>query len=153
MKKNVNILLVVFVLIFSIFSIKTNAQQTDENTFIINKYFQNINNAQIVPTTNNYTNQNLTVNKYANNAELYILQSGNFNYVNINSGTNSQNINQVGDKNSYEFISFYGRDDLNFEAQQIGNNNYIQVLGENSLINNMKIIQKSDFKTITIKNF
>jgi len=134
-----------------LFSFKMNAQQVDENTLAINRYFQNINFEESLLTLNNKSTQ-LNYNT-PNNTELNILQSGNFNVINIKSTENNQNVDQVGDYNSYDFISFYGRTDLNFEVQQVGNNNLIQVLGENSLIDNMKIIQKSDFKTITITNF
>jgi len=148
--KKFNIISVLFVLV--LFSLKSNAQQTDENTLIINRYFQSLNSEQILLTENNLKYAQSDLNT-PNSTEINILQSGNFNNININSSANNQSIGQVGNYNSYEFISFYGRDDLNFEAQQIGENNLIQILGENSLINNMKIIQKSDFKTITITNY
>lgn len=149
MKKFSNILSLGFVLIgFSFLQI--NAQQTDENTFVINKYFQNINSEIQLPST---SNENLAQYGYQNSAELNILQSGNYNYINVKTNANNQNVGQQGNYNNYEFISFYGRDDLNFEVKQIGNGNSIQILGENSIIDNMKIIQKSDYKTITISNY
>ena len=138
--------------IISLFSLEINAQQTDENTLIINRYFQNINFEQALLEENN-SNREFSSFDSPNNTELNILQSGDFNLINIKSTVNNQSVNQLGNYNNYEFISFYGRDDLNLEVQQIGNNNLIQVLGENSIINNMKIIQKSDFKTITITNY
>jgi len=101
----------------------------------------------------NLTEEELRNFNAVNNAELNILQSGNYNLINVKTNSNNQNVGQVGNYNSYEFISYYGRDDLNFEVQQIGSGNFIQVLGENSLINNMKIIQKSNSKTITITNY
>ncbi len=140
------------ILLMLSFITKINAQQTDENTLIITKYFQNNTTAQTLGTIN-LTNQASANSKAITNSELNILQNGNYNLVNIKTTTNNQNIAQVGNNNSYEFISYYGRDDLNFGAQQIGNGNFIQILGENSLINNMKIIQKSDYKTITITNY
>lgn len=149
MKKFSNILSLGFVLIgFSFLQI--NAQQSDENTFVINKYFQNINSEIQLPST---SNENLAQYGYQNSAELNILQSGNYNYINVKTNANNQNVGQQGNYNNYEFISFYGRDDLNFEVKQIGNGNSIQILGENSIIDNMKIIQKSDYKTITISNY
>ncbi|NLP58077.1 hypothetical protein [Lutibacter sp. B1] len=155
MKNNRNILLIIF-LVFCVLSFKINAQQTDENTYIINKYFQNINNSeQLLGTESKSLNQNQEPINYniANKADLNIVQFGNYNYINVKSNSINQDIGQVGNYNNYEFLTYYGRSDLNFEVQQIGNNNYIQVLGENSLIDNMKIIQKSDFKTITITNY
>lgn len=152
MKKSGNIF-VLSLLIISLFSIKIAAQQTDENTLIINRYFHNISAEQAQLNNGNLTEQELRNLNAVNNAELNILQSGNYNLINVKTNSNNQNVGQVGDYNSYEFISYYGRDDLNFEVQQIGSDNFIQVLGENSLINNMKIIQKSNSKTITITNY
>ena len=151
MKKFSVIVNYLVLIVIGLFSFKMNAQQVDENTLAINRYFQNINFEESLLTLNNKSTQ-LNYNT-PNNTELNILQSGNFNVINIKSTENNQNVDQVGDYNSYDFISFYGRTDLNFEVEQVGNNNLIQVLGENSLIDNMKIIQKSDFKTITITNF
>jgi len=151
--KKIDTIFVLCLLLISVFSFKITAQQTDENTLIINRYFQNITAEQAQLNNVNFTDQEIKNYNAVNNAELNILQSGNYNFVNIQTTANSQNIGQVGDYNSYEFISYYGRDDLNFEVQQVGRGNFIQVLGENSLINNMKIIQKSDYKTITITNY
>jgi hypothetical protein len=151
MKKNTNTSILLAAVI-ALFTYNVSSQQIDENTLVINKYFQNVNAEETLPLLTNISQTQENLNTQ-NNIELSILQAGNYNIVNINSTVNSQNINQLGNSNSYEFISFYGRNDLNFEAQQIGNNNFIQVLGENSIINNMKIIQKSDFKTITITNY
>ncbi len=152
MKKTTNIVLVFF-LIIGLSSFKLVAQQTDENTHAINSYFQNVNATKALLVNTNIKNQDLAKYNALNNAELHILQSGNYNLINIKTNANSLNVGQLGNYNSYEFISFYGRNDLNFEVQQIGNNNFIQVLGENALINNMKIIQKSNFKTIIITNY
>ena len=140
MKKFSNIYSLVFLLI-GISSLQINAQQSDENTFVINKYFQNINSENQLPS--NLTNENLAKYQAQNNAELNILQSGNYNYINVKTNANNQSVGQQGNYNNYEFISFYGNDNLNFEVRQIGNGNSIQILGENSIIDNMKIIQKS----------
>lgn len=143
-------------LIFGIISIsflKINAQNTDENTFIIDQYFnngplENVLNANFNPANELFTANNISGKTYVN-----ISQVGNNNVVDVKANSEIQNINQKGNKNNYEFISFYGRNDLNFEIQQLGNSNLIQVLGENSLINNLKIIQKSNFKSITVTNY
>ena len=152
MKKK-NYILVLYLVFFGLISFQLNAQISDDNTYIINKYFQNttseINSAASVIDTN----KSIAKKDNGVNSELNILQYGNYNYININTTGNKLNSSQVGNNNSYEFLTYYGRNDLNVDVQQIGNSNSVQVYGENSLINNMKIIQKSNFKTITVTNY
>ena len=145
--------ILIIVLFVNVFSYNASAQQMDENTYLINRYFQIASSGQNLLTENELLVSKAKTNNLVNNTELNILQAGNYNSINVKTSTNTQNVNQVGDYNNYEFISFYGRNDLNLEVQQIGNQNFVQILGENSLIDNMKIIQKSNFKTITITNY
>ena len=129
------------------------AQQNNENTFIINQYFQSIKteNAKIVE--GNLLNQQNINTKSNYNSEIVILQTGNYNNINVKANSKKVEINQIGNSNNYEFITYYNTNKINFEAQQIGNNNQLQVFGQNSIINNMKIVQFSNNKTITITNF
>lgn len=150
MKKNNYIKLSLTVLFFSISSLMLNAQVSDENTFIINKYFQNV--SSIESTVKQTLNTNSQKTDYAGAAELNILQSGNYNFISINQ-SNNMSVSQLGNNNSYNFSTYYGRNDLNIDVQQIGKNNAINIFGENSLINNMKIIQKSNNQSITINNY
>ncbi|SDY04557.1 hypothetical protein SAMN05444411_11511 [Lutibacter oricola] len=142
---------ILYLVLFGLITFQLNAQISDDNTYIINKYFQNttseINNTSLLNTNKSVATSSKTVN-----SDLNILQYGNFNYVNIKASGNKLNSSQVGNNNSYEFLTYYGRNDLNIDVQQIGNSNSVQVYGENSLINNMSIVQKSNFKTITIIN-
>ncbi|WP_457616959.1 hypothetical protein [Lutibacter sp.] len=152
MKKN-NTMRLLFLFIIG-FSFANVYGQADENTYIINRYFQNISNGQEqLLTSQSLFQQSLTNTDAVNAAELNILQSGNYNAINVETSGNRLNISQVGENNSYEFITYYGRGDSNFEVQQLGNNNFIQVLGENSIIDNMKILQKSNNQTITVINY
>lgn len=128
----------------------TYGQIYDENTAIITRYFQNSSSQEKSATITDEAQLN-NFRKYKSSVN--ILQDGNLNYTNINSKASELGVEQIGNNNNYEFMSYYGRDDLNFDIQQIGNNNLIQVFGENRLIDNLKIIQKSDFKTITITNY
>jgi len=144
---------ILFVCLLSVFSIKINAQLTDENTFVINQYFKNTVKHKTPVLSSDLKNVSILNYVISNNNLLNISQIGNNNHINVKANSNIQNINQNGNHNNYEFISYNGKKDLNFEIQQSGNYNLIQVLGENSIIDNLKIVQKSDFKRITITNY
>lgn len=150
MKKNNYISIVLMLFAFGFASLETYGQISDENTIAISQYFQNSNSSRGLEEkaketkTHNFAKYNSITN---------IVQVGNYNYTNINSNANSLGVQQEGNNNNYEFMTYYGRDDLNIDVQQIGNNNSIQVFGENKIIDNLKIVQKSNFKTITITNY
>jgi hypothetical protein len=148
-----NIYYILTIILLSSFTFQLKAQQIDENTAAINQYFQTI-NSQVALTDGIAVINSQSSNKnLPQNSESNIIQTGNYNYINVKTNTNNINASQIGNNNSYEFISYYGRNDLNFDILQVGNNNLIQVFGENNIINNMTIIQKSNFKTITITNY
>ena len=68
-------------------------------------------------------------------------------------GNNTEVVNQLGNKNYYSFINYYNNSPLNLNILQKGNSNNLQIYGQNSLIENMSIVQKSNSKTIIIKNY
>ncbi|REE80267.1 hypothetical protein BX611_1907 [Lutibacter oceani] len=144
---------ILFVCLLSFFSVKLYAQITDENTFIIHQYFKNTITEKAPIIYNDLKIEAALNYSISKNKLLNISQIGTNNYINVKANSNIQNINQIGNHNNYEFISYYGKKDSNFEIQQYGNYNLIQVLGENTIINNLKIVQRSDFKTITITNY
>jgi len=119
----------------------------------INQYFKNTVKHKTRVLNSDLKNVSILNYVISNNNLLNISQIGNNNHINVKANSNIQNINQNGNHNNYEFISYNGKKDLNFEIQQSGNYNLIQVLGENSIIDNLKIVQKSDFKRITITNY
>ena len=111
-----------------------------ENNFFIpeNNHLQNI--------SNNFSN--------GTGNFVSLDQIGNYNNIDIVKKFNaSQKIAQIGDRNSYNFISFYSREALNLNVLQQGNSNALHIYGENSIIKNLSIVQKSNFKTIIIKNY
>ena len=140
---------ILFILSFSFFY--GNAQEiTDENTYIINQYFQLNkesslfeNNAKT--TSNRLQSQNnfVSLNQVGNNNKIDIKQKGG----------DSQTVNQLGNNNYYNFINYYNNTPSNFNIVQQGNANNLQIYGENSIINNISIVQKSNFKTLIIKNY
>lgn len=142
-------ILFLFILSFTFFN--GNAQElTDENTYIINQYFQLNkesslfeNNAKT--TSNRLQSQNnfVSLNQVGNNNQIDIKQKGG----------DSQTVNQLGNNNYYNFINYYNNTPSNFNIVQQGNANNLQIYGENSIINNISIFQKSNFKTLIIKNY
>ncbi len=73
---------------------------------------------------------------------------------NIQSSDNFVNLNQVGNNNNYYgFINYYNKTPLNLNLLQKGNSNSLHIYGVNSIIKNISIIQKTNFKSLIIKNY
>ena len=126
--------------------LEMNAQVEDQNTRLINSYF-NLN------TNNDFVN---SFNKPEANImeSLFILQFGENNYINIDSSVKSeQKVNQIGDNNYFNYIDFYNSADMNLDIFQEGNNSSIQVYGMNSLMKDMQIKQSASDKTLIITNY
>jgi len=123
------------------------AQQTDENTLVINNYFQITNEKPIAKAT---TLSNSNAQSYVN-----LVQAGYENNVYINALQTGDNqvINQKGKQNNYEYYNYYSTENSNLNVNQVGNQNSLQIFGENSLMKNAIIIQKSNYKGIVIKNY
>lgn len=140
-----------FFLLFNLFFVNAFSQGlTDENTALINQYFQSNKDATlVVPKTNTFTNENQS---QINLVE--VNQVGNENQVDIKSNANnSQVVIQKGDQNYYNFINYYNNNPSNFNILQQGESNSLQIYGQNSIIENISIIQNSSFKTLIIKNY
>lgn len=124
-----------------------------QNNSLINPEFIhqiNINNAHEL--LKNEVSENLLTD--AQDVDLFINQIGSNNnlYIRKNS-LSSQTIEQSGENNYFSFINYYNSQPSNFEVLQHGKSNSIQIYGENSIINNLQIIQKTNFKSIIIKNY
>ena len=139
-------LLTSFVILFLIFQTSVVAQQTDETTLAINNYFQVSNEKPI----NNPSKLDGNIQSYAN-----VIQTGNENntYINSLQTGDQQVINQKGNQNNYEYYNYYSQENSNMTIHQEGNQNSLQIFGENSLMKNAIINQKSSFKSIVIKNY
>jgi hypothetical protein len=140
----------IFLFLLNLISFNGNAQQTDETTYIINKYFQLNKEASLllenkVPITfaNQYQYSSVKLNQVGNNNQIDIKSSIN----------DSQTVSQFGNNNDYQFINYYNNSPSNFNILQQGNSNSLQIYGENSLIKNMSIVQKANFETLVIKNY
>ena len=124
-----------------------NAQQIDDNSLAINNYFQ-ITSEQPDLKENNHLYSDRS--SYSN-----VIQSGDENSIYINSlqFDDNQVVKQNGNQNNYEYYNYYSKENSNLKVNQEGNQNSLQVFGENSLMKNAVINQKSDFKSIVIKNY
>ncbi len=88
------------------------------------------------------------------NSTIYFNQTGEANSLSIKSNLNdSQLINQIGNQNNYTFINYFNSNPSNMSILQQGNNNFLQIYGQNSIIKNLKIVQKSNAKTLIIRNY
>jgi hypothetical protein len=140
-----------YIFFFSIFfGIGTVYSQSlsDDNTSMINNYFQNQKNGSIlnVPTTSEV--------KQIVDADVIITQNGNYNtsYI-VCSSNEKQEINQQGNYNNYEYYTYYSTNPSQVNTLQYGDNNSVQIFGQNELAKNMTIIQNTNNQTLVIKNY
>ena len=123
------------------------SQINDENTYLINQYFQS-NNANYAKS------DNTNLGKEQNTLGVVLNQVGTNNTIDIKStSNNSQEVTQSGDGNYYKFINYYNNGSSNINILQQGTSNSLQIYGENSIIENISILQKSNNKTIIINNY
>jgi hypothetical protein len=119
---------------------------SDENTYLISQYFQQSKEMTLIEQQKKSISTNLNI--------VSLNQIGDKNQIDIKSNNNnSQEVVQKGNNNYYNFINYYNSNPSNFNILQQGNSNSLQIYGENSIIENMSILQKSNFKTIIITNY
>lgn len=88
------------------------------------------------------------------NHQLVITQIGDGNLLSVRTGVKDfQKINQKGNRNYYNFINYYNSRPSNVNILQQGEGNSLHIYGKNSFMDKIKIYQKSDYKSITIRNF
>jgi len=139
--------LIAFIVLVVAFQATIAAQQTDENTLIINTYFQAVSE---MPVEKQATLPNTDGQSFVN-----LVQMGNENSIYIKSlqtGDN-QEVSQVGNQNNYEYYNYYNKENSNLNVNQEGTLNSLQVFGENSLMKDATINQRSNFKSVVIKNY
>ena len=125
------------------------AQFSDENTELINQYFQlNVLSTEVTEPINEISN-------YNSGSFVEVVQTGIENNIRINSLQNGdeQIVNQKGNKNNYEYYNYYSQENSAMQVNQNGTANSVQVFGENSLMKDAVINQKSDFNTIVVRNY
>lgn len=140
----------IFTILFGLLSYPVlMAQFSDSNTEVINQYFQvSVNDTKSAQTASDNANSKA-------GAFVEIVQTGIENNININSlqSGDEQVVTQSGQKNNYEYYNYYSNENSNMQVNQEGTLNSVQVFGENSLMKDAKINQKSDFKSIVVKNY
>lgn len=138
-------------LVFSLSFFIGYSQETNDNTYLINQYFQAEINASL---TNENGLKTQSTQENQNNNIIVIQQIGENNQIGVvKNDQDTQAVEQIGNNNYYNYINYYNNTPLNLNVIQEGNSNSLQIYGQNSIINNMSIVQKSNFKTVVIKNF
>jgi glucuronate isomerase len=143
MKIKIQLLLGLFLLFgFTMYSQKI----SDKNAFIYTELTQ-------LNTNPNYLINN-NFNSIQNNTVVTLNQLGNDNVIDLKTNLkDSQKVNQLGNKNNYTFINYYNANPSNMTILQQGNDNFLQVYGQNSLMSKISIIQKTNAKTLIVKNY
>ena len=145
--KNKYIIVGVVLILFSINVIGQNL--TDNNSTLIENYFNN-SSQQVVPLNP----KGKGIANYKINTDITITQKGNYNRSSILSHSkNKQTLSQIGDRNNYEYFSYYNSNPSTVNTLQQGDNNSVQMFGQNELAKNISIIQNTDNKTLIIKNY
>lgn len=79
-----------------------------------------------------------------------VIQVGNFNHADV--AANSINVVQAGTNQEFYFQeSSHNPSNINIEMK--GTNNYLEILGSNSIMENMKINLDGDYRSIIINNY
>jgi hypothetical protein len=139
----------VIIVLFAFFSIAMYSQEISNQKIYIIEQLEQLN------TNLNYliANNNSSANNLNAGSVVKLNQLGDYNTIDLKTKLNdSQNVNQLGNKNNYIFINYYNANASTMNVLQQGNGNFLQVYGQNSIASKISIIQKSNFKTITIVN-
>lgn len=88
---------------------------------------------------------------FVNNTGTNVLQIGNNNHSSLE--TNTMNVVQSGDNQLLFYSETNKLEDNNLNVQMQGNNNYIEIVGNNSIMDQMKINLNGSNKTIIIRNY
>lgn len=142
--KNIIQILSVLIVFVSVNSYSQNLQ--DQNSSLIESYFQ------LQSTTLDLPGEALIPHNFS--SDVTVVQTGNYNssYI-ITNGKSKQSINQIGDKNNYEYYTYYNSSPSEVNSYQLGDNNDIQIFGQNELTKNINILQNTNNKTLIIKNY
>ena len=125
-------------------------QMSDSNSDLITKYFQSDSKNFSLISNRSSDSEVRRASSYIN-----VVQNGEQNsvYVNRLASGDSQEVDQEGNYNSFEYYNYYSQKNSSMQINQDGTLNSVQVFGENSLMKDAVINQKSDFNTIVIRNY
>ena len=135
----------------SLFSFKAVSQKWSPDSYLYITQLQLNQNPNLL-----LQNQNPELSKNIQSSDNFVNlnQVGNNNNVELKQiGYEAQLVSQLGDNNYYGFINYYNKTPLNLNLLQKGNSNSLHIYGVNSIIKNISIIQKTNFKSLIIKNY
>ena len=145
--KKYNYIVSTVIWFISVLFFQSYAQQSEINRGLIANYFKSI--EEVSKPFINDAKLNLEKHNYT-----LIQQVGFNNAIEVKgSVSDSQTISQKGNNNQYNFINYYNKTVSEFNINQQGNSNSLQVYGKNSIVKKLGILQNSNFKTIIIKNY
>jgi hypothetical protein len=141
----------VIIVLFAFFSVAMYSQEiSNQKAYIITQLAQLNSNPNYLIDNNS----NSSANNLNSGSVVKLNQLGDYNTIDLKTKLNdSQNVSQLGNKNNYTFINYYNTNPSTMNVLQQGNGNFLQVYGQNNLMSKISIIQKSNFKTITIVNY
>jgi len=132
--KLINYISIIFIFLFYFFG---NAQDEKSPSYFSNKLQYNIEQLQI-NTSKSY--QSILEEK---NSTISLRQIGDENSANIyNKYANGEHtINQIGNRNNYQFFNYTNKQIINLGIMQTGNHNLLKIMGANSMFQDFKIFQ------------
>lgn len=120
-------------------TLAANAQQTG-NSYLVNSK----ESPKVHPET-------LMLNTLNNTQGTYIVQTGNYNQVAIES--QQMQVNQAGDYQHLYYTETSKLESSNMNVNMEGANNYIEVYGNNSIMENMSINVQGNDRSVIIRNY
>ena len=132
--KLINYISIIFIFLFYFFG---NAQDEKSPSYFSNKLQYNIEQLQI-NTSESY--QSILEEK---NSTISLRQIGDENSANIyNKYANGEHtINQIGNRNNYQFFNYNNKQIINLGIMQTGDHNLLKIMGANSMFQDLKIFQ------------
>ncbi len=120
-------------------TLAANAQQAG-NSYLVNSK----ESPKVHPET-------LMLNTLNNTQGTYIVQTGNYNQVAIES--QQMQVNQAGDYQHLYYTETSKLESSNMNINMEGANNYIEVYGNNSIMENMSINVQGNDRSVIIRNY
>lgn len=119
-------------------TLTVSAQQAN-NSLANNKELQNVH-----PET-------LMLNALNNTQGTYVVQTGNYNEVTIEA--QQMQVNQTGDHQLLYYTETSKLESSNMNIHMEGANNYIEIYGNNSIMENMSINVQGNDRSVIIRNY
>ena len=95
--------------------------------------------------------ETLMLNALNNTQGTYIVQTGNYNEVTIES--QKMQVNQTGDHQLLYYTETSKLEPSNMNINMEGANNYIEIYGNNSIMENMSINVQGNDRSVIIRNY